>query len=71
MTEAQISNLFFLLVKTLVILVLVFNAGIGLILLRQIGIMNSIIKAHSLLIRFLVIGLLVVVILALLYAVLA
>ncbi len=71
MTEEQLGELFFLLVRVLTIIVLIFNAGVGVILLRQIATMNAIIKVRSPLIIFLVTGFIFVVIISLLYAILA
>lgn len=69
MTEEQLGEIFFLLVKILIIVVLIFNAGIGLILLRQIVTMNAIIKVRSPLIVLFVLAFIFVVMLSLLYAI--
>ena len=47
MNEQEVQNLFLLIVKVGGIVVLVINAGIGLVLLRQQQTMNSVIKVQN------------------------
>lgn len=47
MSEAEIQDIFLLIVKVAGIVVLVINAGIGLVLLRQQQTMNSVIKVQN------------------------
>lgn len=70
MTEAEITDLFYLIVKIAGIVVLVFNAGAVLILLRQVSVMSTVVKVGSSLFGLMISLFLFVVILSLVYSVL-
>lgn len=72
MTEDQIEDIFLIIVKAGAVVALIFNAGIGLILLRQLSTMNSVLKVKSTgATWFLILGFLLVVALSLIYAIVA
>lgn len=70
MNQEQVDQIILLLIKIAAIIVLIFNAGIGAILLRQISVMNSIVKVRGSIIITMIFLFLVVVVLSLVYAVL-
>ncbi len=70
MSEQEITDLFYLIVKIAGIVVLVFNAGVVLILLRQISVMSTVVKVGSSLFGMVISMFLFVVVLALVYSIL-
>ncbi len=70
MTDTELEQIVFLIVKVAAVVVMVFNAGIGLILLRQIITMNAIINVESKFLMFIITFFFIVIVsLTLLYAI--